>query len=153
MEKNDKIILKLVYIGDDGWSRPIYRDQFDCLWKDIDLMNLGGEPSLCSVTNNEIDGEPEEPMNPEIKYEFQEIKDSISEEKKFQYQMLSMLKSCCDYYLGYGNRYAGHLSGEDEKTHLEAMKKIWMSFAENEKPEWLTWDQLERYGKEMLSET
>lgn len=51
---------KLSFIGVDGWSRPVYKDERGKLWKDT---NLGrGVPSLCSVVNDEFEGEPDMPI-------------------------------------------------------------------------------------------
>ena len=41
--------LILEYIGIDDSARPMYKDQFGKLWKDIDLGNTA-TPSLYSVT-------------------------------------------------------------------------------------------------------
>lgn len=144
-EKNNSI-LELKYIGEDFWSRPVYRGQFGHLWKDIDLGDSEW-PNLCSSVGDEFEGEP----NASIKQRFtiQGRETLISNEKKFQYQMLSRLKSDCDYYLGYGNRCPSHLWGKTEKEHIESMKAIWLGFSEMEKPEWLTWEQIIKYEEEM----
>jgi len=89
-------------------------------------------------------------MKQEIKCTFLPVESLISKEKKFQYMMLDRLRGDCDYYLGYGNRYPGHLWGKNEEAHIKAMKDIWHSFSFSEKPEWLTWEQIERYEEEML---
>ena len=31
------------------------------------------------------------------------------------------------------------------------MKAIWNSFSEDEKPEWLTWEKIEKYEEEMVN--
>lgn len=97
---------------------------------------------------NEIDGDPNEAIRQE--FIIKPIEGFVSKEKRFQYQMLGRLKSDCDYYLGYGNRYSNHLWAKDEKAQIEKMKEIWNGFSEDEKPEWLTWEQIERYEKEMV---
>ena len=63
--------------------------------------------------------------------------------------MLGRLISDCEYYLGYGYRDPDKLWAHDEKEQIEKIKKIWLSFSELEKPEWLTWDQIIAYEKEM----
>ena len=72
-------------------------------------------------------------------------------EPKFRYMMLSRMKSDCDYYLGYGNRSTNHLWAGDEKAQLENMKALWNSFPEEDKPEWLTWEELIEYEKQMCN--
>lgn len=55
-------ILKLVAY--DSWDRPVYKDIEDgAIFKDV---NLGkGVPELHSSSNNEMDGEPDMPLNDE----------------------------------------------------------------------------------------
>ncbi len=55
-----KDILKLHPIGTDFWSRPVYKDQYGHLWKDITLGS--NQPELCSVADNAFDGEPDMPI-------------------------------------------------------------------------------------------
>lgn len=152
MDKKNELVLE--YIGEDFWSRPVYRDQYTRIWKDISLGTYR-QPSLYSVVDNDVDGEPDSPMRDDIKYTILPLPKEmqISEEKKFQYMLLDRLRSDCDYYLGHGNRYPGNLWGKDEKDHLEHMKSIWNDFSEDEKPEWLTWEKLQEYEKEMLGGT
>lgn len=69
--------------------------------------------------------------------------------ENFRYQMLGRLKTDCIYYLGNGNRNPENLWASNEKEQIEAMKLIWGSFAEEDKPEWLTWEQIKVYEKEM----
>lgn len=71
-------------------------------------------------------------------------------DKKYPYQMLSRLKSDCDYYLGAGNRADKHLWALNPKDQIAYMKAIYDRL--EEKPEWLTLDQINDYEKQMLSE-
>lgn len=59
----------LTYIGDDSWSRQVYQDENGRLWKDTDNRRkwLG---RLCSVVNNEFDGEPDCHMRADIECVF-----------------------------------------------------------------------------------
>lgn len=147
IEEKDEKKLVLEYIGEDNFSMPVYRDQFGHLWKDVELGDFE-QPCLYSVFGNEIDGDPNEPILQEFTIQIK--KDFISKEKQFQYQMLGRLKSDCDYYLGCGNRNAEKLWAKSEKKQIEEMKKIWKLFSEEEKPEWLTWEQINMYEKEMI---
>lgn len=79
----------------------------------------------------------------------EKLKNEEKESLKFQYQMLARLKSDCDYYLGYGNRNADKLWWKNEKNQIEAMKAIWQSFPEHQKPKWLTWEQIIEYKNAM----
>ncbi len=75
-----------------------------------------------------------------------------TEAERFDYMMLSRLESDCKYYLGYGNRYTEHLYYKDEQRHIDEMKKLYNSFPEDQKPEWLTWEQILNYEKAMIKE-
>ena len=70
-------------------------------------------------------------------------------EAKFRYMMLSRMKQDCDYYLGYGNRATNHLWAGDEVAQIANMKAIWDTFDYEDKPEWLTKDELRDYAKQM----
>ena len=69
---------------------------------------------------------------------------------KFKYQMLSRLQSDCNYYLGNGGRSKRALWAESEEKQIEAMKELWNSFADDEKPEWLTWQDILNYEAKMI---
>lgn len=77
------------------------------------------------------------------------MEDWTKYEPKFRYMMLSRMKMDCDYYLGYGNRNAMQLWACDEKKQIEDMKDIWNTFPEEDKPEWLTWEELNEYARKM----
>ena len=79
--------LILTYIGNDSWSRPVYRDQFQHLWKDTNCGKCD-VPSLHSSSNDEFDGEPDMP----IQQEFVLVGAKKSESKSFQYMMLDRLR-------------------------------------------------------------
>lgn len=74
-----------------------------------------------------------------------ELKEILQAEDKFKYQLLSRLQMDCNYYLGHGNRQKKSLWAGDEREQIETMKKIWESFSINEKPEWLTWEEILNY--------
>jgi hypothetical protein len=69
---------------------------------------------------------------------------------RFNYMMLSRLESDCKYYLGNGNRNPKHLWAGDEEKHIAEMKKIYNSFTNDKKPEWLTMEQILEYEKQMI---
>lgn len=81
------------------------------------------------------------------------IKNLIAERPatdSFKYMLLDRMKQDCNYYLGNGNRLKKYLWANDEKEHIENMKALWNSFPDEEKPEWLTMEQIETYEKGML---
>lgn len=70
-------------------------------------------------------------------------------EPKFRYMILSRMQMDCNYYLGNGNRNPKNLWAGDEKAQIENMKALWNSFPEEDKPEWLTWEELLEYEKNL----
>lgn len=77
------------------------------------------------------------------------IEDLLKEPKDFKYQLLDRLKQDCEYYLGNGNRNAKYLWSKNEKQQIEDMKALYNSFKDDEKPEWLTMEDINNYAKEM----
>ena len=138
---------KLQYIGADSWDRPVYKDESGKLWKDV---NLGMDvPELCSSVNNCFDGEPDMPIRDE--FEIVNELDIPNEVNKFQYMMLDRLRSDCVTHINRINGITPYSRKiENVKEHIEEMKSLWTELAE--KPEWLTWDQILNYEKEMLRE-
>lgn len=147
-EAKTDVVLILKYLGEDDFSMPVYWDQYNRLWKDINLGDTE-QPELYSVTGNEMDGEPNAPIKKA--FTIQPVEGYVSKEKRFQYQMLDRLRTDCEYYLGYGNRNAGCLWAKNERMQIDEMKAIWRSFSEDEKPEWLTWEKTEKYEQEMIN--
>ena len=139
-------MLKLNYICLDDWDRPVYKDQNDKLWQDVNLGN--GEPDLYSSSNNELDGDP----CYSIKGEYEFITKFKRSPNEFDYMMLSRLQLDCDYYLGHGVRSINVLYYKDVDKHITNMKKLWNGFPINEKPVWLTWQQILEYEIKMKEE-
>jgi len=138
-------MLKLNYVCKNDWDMPVYKDQNGKLWLDV---NLGkGQLDLCSSSNNEIDGEPCYSINTEYelvtKYE--------EDPNRFNYMMLARLRSDCDYYLGYGHRYKGIVSGKNGIDTIAEMKKLWNDLPSDGKPEWLSMKDIEEYEQEMIT--
>lgn len=145
MENNN--IRTMEYIGEDSWNRPVYKCiETGNLWKGITLGSKN--PSLYSCGNN-FDGEPDCPIKSSLEIKF--INKAEEEPNKFNYMMLDRLRSDCDYYLGYGNRNKGRLCEKDEQKHIDEMKKLYNSFHDDKKPEWLTYEQILTYEKLMTN--
>lgn len=70
----------------------------------------------------------------------------------FNYMMLSRLQLDCKYYLGYGNRNKKHLWADTVEEHIAYMKELYNGFSEDEKPEWITLDDIENYEQEMMKQ-
>lgn len=75
----------------------------------------------------------------------------LEHDSSYRYQLLDRMRSDCDYYLGNGRVFGNHLWAGTVPEQIETMKAIWDSF--EEKPEWLTWDQIEAYETKMTGTT
>ena len=78
-----------------------------------------------------------------------DIKDLLIQDKQFRYMMLDRMRMDCEYYLGNGNRFAKQLWAGDEVRQMAYMKALWNSFPEDGKPEWLPYEKILEYEKEM----
>lgn len=78
------------------------------------------------------------------------VDDLLNHDKSFRYQLLDRLRSDCEYYLGYGNRCADHLWAGSEKEQIACMKVLWESFKPDEKPNYLSFDQILDYELKMV---
>lgn len=67
----------------------------------------------------------------------------------FRYMMLSRMKMDCDYYLDNGGRNPDNLWAGNEKKHIENMQEIWNTFSAVDKPEWLSYEDITEYAKQM----
>lgn len=145
---NDKV-RTMEYIMLDDWNHPIYKCiETETLYKDI-AQGKSDNPVLYSC-GNEIDGDPSFPISSKFKIVFKtKYKESPH---KLNYLMLDRLKQDCEYYLGNGGRHKKHLYYQDEAEHIDEMKKLYKSFPEDAKPEWLTWDDILNYEKLMTEQ-
>ena len=75
----------------------------------------------------------------------------LDHEESFRYQMLDRMRMDCNYYLGNGQIYGNHLWAGEVEEQISYMKGLWNSFAEDQKPQWLTWEQILQYEKDMLA--
>lgn len=134
------------YMGVDGWDMPIYKCiENGMLWKDISL-GKGDMPALYSC-GNEFDGDPCSPIRSDLVVIF---KTKYEESPyRFNYMMLGRLQSDCEYFLGWGNRSKSRLYYGDVKKHIEHMKELHNSFPEGHKPEWLTYESILEYERQM----
>ncbi len=79
------------------------------------------------------------------------VEDVLQRDLRFRYMLLSRLQCDCEYYLNYGNRFPGCLWAGNEQEQIEFMTRLHESFMENEKPEWLTMDEIKEYAQRMLA--
>lgn len=74
----------------------------------------------------------------------------LKSEPKFRYMLLDRMRQDCRYYFGNGNRNPENLCQGDEKAQIEAMKALWNSFPEEDRPEWLTWEDILEFERKMI---
>ena len=75
------------------------------------------------------------------------VRQLLSRDDSFRYQMLDRLRVDCNYFLGHGGRYEGSLWAGNVNDHIAVMKELWKSLPE--KPEWLTMEQIDAYARDM----
>lgn len=92
--------------------------------------------------------------NANIKNKYQDLDDYILKKeqentRKFDYMMLDRLRTDCGYFLTNGNGNLKDLYYKDIDKHIDEMKKIYNSFSKNERPEWITLEEIETIKEAM----
>ena len=141
--------VKFVGFGGSCIDYPCYEDENGELYFDtndgrngLDLYtgayrhpedgDIWGEPNIHIVEKIECD----EPF--------------VRHPRERDYMQLSRLLMDCKYFLGNGNGCEGHLYYQEVNGHCDEMKKLYESFSDEDKPQWLTLKQIEEYREEML---
>lgn len=70
-----------------------------------------------------------------------------SRKQEYLYQLLDRLRTDCEYYLGNGNHHPQALWAGNEQGQIDKMREIWNQL--EEKPEWLTWEDINEYAAKM----
>lgn len=73
-------------------------------------------------------------------------------DNELRYRLLSRCIQDCKYFLGCGSRFSKYLWGCCVENHIQAMRILWDSFSDDEKPEWTSLEEIERFSKKMLEE-
>lgn len=69
---------------------------------------------------------------------------------EYRYMLLDRLKQDCEYFLGNGNGNAEHsLWAKDINEQIAKMKELYNSFTDDQKPEWITMEDIDNYEKKM----
>lgn len=69
-----------------------------------------------------------------------------------RYMLLDRMRVDCNYFLGPGNRHEKYLWAGNVREHIAYMKAIWNGFKADEKPEWLSLEDIQDYEKKMTAE-
>lgn len=67
-------------------------------------------------------------------------------DSQFRYMLLDRMRLDCDCLLG---NVANHLWAGNITDQIGYMKALWESFPADEKPEWLTMEQINEYEQKM----
>ena len=74
------------------------------------------------------------------------MEDWSKHDKKFRYMMLSRLKQDCNYSLNYFDGSENVLWSKDKRAQIANMVALWNTFKVEDRPEWLTWDDITNYA-------
>lgn len=75
------------------------------------------------------------------------MEDWSRHEPKFRYMMLDRLRQDCEYSLNRCDGSENVLWAKDKKAHIANMVALWKTFEPEDRPEWLTWDDIMNYAK------
>lgn len=78
------------------------------------------------------------------------IKEILQKDASFRYMLLDRMRQDCRYYLGNGGRREKHLWADNVPKQIEYMKAICNSFPEDEKPDWMTMEEILEYEQRMM---
>lgn len=141
--------MKVKFIGFGGcMEKPCYEDETGTLFFDENngraKLNLytGAYRDDCG----EICGEPNARVTEAVECE----KPFVRHPREMDYMMLSRLQSDCKYFLGEGNGSEKELYYKSVEKHCDEMEQLWNSFSDEEKPEWLTLEQIKEYREQMI---
>ena len=73
----------------------------------------------------------------------------VSDNKRYNYMLLSRLKMDCEYFLRQGGLSERSLWSGSIEEIISSMKELWHSFSEKDKPEWLTLEEIEEFHEKM----
>jgi hypothetical protein len=74
--------------------------------------------------------------------------DLLKSDQKFKYQLLGRLQQDCEYYINSG-KSPRVLWAQNENDQIQTMLLLYNSFKAEDKPMWLTVDQIENYKNRM----
>lgn len=143
LEETDEIDEIIAQLKDDGYELDNDQDILQGLGADLGY-DKEEQLKLLKAIKSRLSAKSlkEEFNQSEIDFIFS------SKDEKYPYMILSRLKSDCDYYLGAGNKADKHLWALNPKDQIAYMRAIYDRL--EEKPEWLTSEQIDEYEKKMI---
>lgn len=143
LEETNEIDEIIAQLKDDGYELDTDQDILQGLGADLGYDKEEQIKLLKAIKSRLSDKLLNEEFNQsEIDFIFS------SKDEKYPYMILSRLKSDCDYYLGAGNKTDKHLWALNPKDQIAYMRAIYDRL--EEKPEWLTSEQIDEYEKKMI---
>lgn len=143
LEETNEIDEIIAQLKDDGYELDTDQDILQGLGADLGYDKEEQIKLLKAIKSRLSDKLLNEEFNQsEIDFIFS------SKDEKYPYMILSRLKSDCDYYLGAGNKADKHLWALNPKDQIAYMRAIYDRL--EEKPEWLTSEQIDEYEKKMI---
>ena len=143
--------MKVKYIGFGGgyMEYPCYEDATGKIY--FDLNDGRGKLNLYDGAyrvpgNIGIEGEPCNRIKEKVECDDPFVRHA----READYRLLSRLKADCEYFLGNGNRYERYLYYGSAEKHCQEMENLWNSFSDEDKPEWLTLEQIQDYTARMV---
>ena len=144
-------MLDVKYAGFGGYMEvPCYEDENGKLYFD-ENNGIGGLNLYTGAYRDEfgeILGEPDKKVTEDVRC----AEPFARHTRENDYRMLGRLKQDCEYFLGYGAGNEDALYYKNVAAHCDAMEKLWNSFEAEDKPEWLTMEQIQEYRDKMTRE-
>lgn len=141
-------MLDVKYAGFGGYMEvPCYEDGNGKLYFD-ENNGTGGLNLYTGAYRDEfgdILGEPDKKVEEEVRC----AEPFVRHLRGNDYQMLGRLKQDCEYFLGAGAGNEDVLYYKNVTSHCDAMEKLWGSFSEADKPEWISMEQINEYRTRM----
>lgn len=120
---------------------PEQQKEFKQRLKDLDLLN-DDESNLQSAIQSYRNHYIQE-------FESYTKKEENNTNLEYNYMLLDRLKQDCEYFLGNGNGNADTLWAKDIDEQIAKMKELYNSFTDDQKPEWITMEDIDNYEKKM----
>ena len=138
--------MKATYYKVTAINSGVYSLHTDKHVAEAELSNLiqNGKPAKLETVTNEVNPDT---LSAIIACPLDYLKaNDITGDAKFRYMLLDRMQQDCEYYLRDG-RCARQLWAGDEEKQIKIMVALWM--AAPEPPEWLTFDQIGDFAKQM----
>ena len=154
--------LKLQRVGRNYYGHIAYKDEDGKYYLDIDMVHSKFPETLyhCSPSDD-MDGEPGFPLKAKF-----EITNPLTDKElrmqnfRFECSMLSRLKDECEAFIDRtGNeeedkwdcryRNVRNIWGTSIESHIDEMKSLWNKIPKDIKPEWCSWEDIQRYEQVM----